>query len=320
MQNYKAKSNKAIFFILFSFFPVVFIFSFLFFHSQAYAQSLSLSISPPILELVIKPGKNVTQSFKLTNDSDRSLIITPKLAEYGDNGIKDNPDFQPDKWISLLNLDIALFKPFLLEKGKTQQIVLRLNPSKEIKEDDYNRVLYFTTKPQMPSDRSQSQITQTIGVPLLLTVTATGNFVRSAQITKFSLPDFIDSFGPLTFDVLVKNTGKSFFHPNGSITLDGPVGRGSYSIVPNAILSQQEVKLIADMDSQQKDHTISLKGFYLGKYTIGVDFKLDDGNVIINEKKVVYALPFKIIIILIVLFTLFLIFRPSRKTAGNKDD
>jgi hypothetical protein len=272
------------------------------------------------LELVVKPGKNVTQSFKLTNDSDYSLIITPKLAEYGDNGIKDNPEFQPDKWISLLNLDIALFKPFLLEKGKTQQIVLRLNPPKEIKEDDYNRILYFTTKPQMSSDRSQSQITQTIGVPLLLTVTSTGNFPRSAQITHFSLPDFIDSFGPLVFDVTVKNTGQSFFHPNGSITLEGPIGRGSYSIIPNAILSQQEVKLITDINSQQKEHTLSLKGFFLGKYTIGVDFRLDDGNILISEKKIVYAIPYKLFFVIIALFTLFLLFRPSRKYVKKKED
>lgn len=299
-------------------FKIIFFLSFLltysfFIPTQIHAQNLSLSISPPILELVVKPGKNVTQSFKLTNDSDTSLVITGRLAEYTENGIKDNPDFEQDKWISLLNLDIALFKPFLLEKGKTQQIVVRINPPKEIKEADYNRVLLFTTKPQMPADRSQSQITQTIGVPLLLTVTATGNFVRSAQITKFTLPDYIDSFGPLTFDVLVKNTGQSFFHPNGNITLSGPVGRGSYPLIPSAILSQQEVKLISDMDSQQKEHTISIKGFFLGKYTVGVDFRLDDGSITVTEKKVVYAFPFKLIFIFFLIFLLLLKFRPKKK-------
>ena len=102
--------------------------------------------------------------------------------------------------------------------------------------------------------------------------------------------------------------------------MDGGISRGSYSLIPSAILSEQETLLITDLDSQQKEHTLSLPGFFLGKYTIGIDFKLDDGNVAVSEKKVVYALPFKMTLIFIVLFVLFLKFRPKRKTTGNKND
>ncbi|MBI3379542.1 hypothetical protein HY029_02165, partial [Candidatus Gottesmanbacteria bacterium] len=79
---------------------------------QAYAQSLSLSISPPLLEVMIKPGKSITQVYKLTNNGE-PIVITTNVSELDSTGIKEGAGVNPDKWISILSNDIALGRPFL---------------------------------------------------------------------------------------------------------------------------------------------------------------------------------------------------------------
>ncbi|MCJ7740227.1 hypothetical protein MUP32_02835, partial [Candidatus Microgenomates bacterium] len=57
--------------------------------SPVRAQSLSLSIAPPVVEIMIKPGKTITQTIKIANGGE-STIITPLLREYTLNGLQDN--------------------------------------------------------------------------------------------------------------------------------------------------------------------------------------------------------------------------------------
>src|SRR3990167_2068900 len=91
------------------------------------AQSLSLGISPPVLEVMIKPGKSITQAYRLKNDGER-VVVNATIVAYSENGIKEDAEFNPEPWITLLNTDIFFNKPFLMAAGEEKQIVLRLAP------------------------------------------------------------------------------------------------------------------------------------------------------------------------------------------------
>lgn len=288
---------------------------------QAFAQGLSLSISPPILEVLIKPGKSAIQAYKISNDGD-PVILTPQIGELTEAGsISQDPNFTVEKWINTLNTDLALGQPFLLDKGETRQLIVRINPPQGTPEKDYYRVIYFTTTPNPPLESSQSSISQTIGSPLIITVSASGLLVKSAKISKFQIPEILDSFDHINADIEITNTGKTYFHPVGKITLVGPVGRGDYNLVPNAIFIGQTKRLLTTdnaQESQEPSSTITLPGFFLGKYILTVDFTLDQGTTRITQTKIFYAFPWKAgLVIFTFLFFIFFL-RRGKRNHGNK--
>ena len=276
------------------------------------AQSVSLGISPPVLEVLIKPGKTITQAYKLVNNGE-DVIITPQLAEMGEDGVTDNYEYQPEPWITLLNTDVFLNKPFLFESKKEKQIVLKIAPPKGMTEEEIYRVLLFTTTPLPPGETSQSSVSSSLGTILLISVTSTAIQARGAQITEFDLPGIIDSFDPLVANISVKNSGKTYFRPMGKIMLSGSLGKSEYDIRPNVILAGKTRKLTTSV-SEDEDVTLRLPGFYIGKYSLTMGFTLNESNIKVEQTKTFYAVPWKASIIgLIGLFVILRIIRKKRK-------
>ncbi len=280
----------------------------------ACAQSLSLSVSPPMLEVFIKPGKSVTQVYKLTNNGE-PVIINIYLAALSSGEIKEDPNFNAEKWLNLLNTDIKFNQPFLLPSKETKQIILRINPPPETAEQDYYRALVFSTIPNPAGNSTSSQISETLAVPILITVTSTGLVPKGAALTRFEVPSFIDSFGPLMIDAEVQNTGKIYFHPNGEIELKGLIGKASYKINPSVILAGERKKLLTEINSERGNqrHTLTLSGFFIGRYEVELNFALDEGKSRITAKKTFYALPIKASVVVSLLLVLIFLLGKRRK-------
>jgi hypothetical protein len=283
-----------------------------------FAQSLSLSLSPPILEVFIKPGKSVTQVYKLTNNGE-PVIITPYIAMLSSSGIKEDPNFTPENWFSLLNTDIKLNEPFLLPSKQTKQIILRINPPLNTKMQDYYRALVFSTTPSPADNSTISQISENLAAPLIVTVTESGLVPKGAVISKFEVPSFIDSFDPLDIDVEVQNTGRIYFHPNGKIELKGLLGKASYKLIPNVVLAGERKKLITEntVGTTSDNYTLHLSGFFIGRYEVELNFTLDEGKEQITARKTFYALPFKASLVISTLLVLtFLLGKRKKKDAA----
>lgn len=298
----KSKSQKL---FLFSFFIVVLHFSFLFFHlRQANAQSLALSISPPLLEVMIKPGKSITQVYKLTNNGEPT-VVTLRIMELGPNGIKDEAGFMPsdseggpEEWITIISNDIRLSKPFLLEKEKSAEFLIRVAPREGTKQQDYYRALVVTTDIRPQTDTTMTSFVESIASPILVTVTSSGVLNKAAQIAKFDVPAVLDSFDALSAHAEVKNTGTTYFRTQGKMTLTGMVGKGSFDLIPYAVLSGETKKIIVTTDNPQ-GKSLLLPGFYLGKYQLLLEFSLDGGKEKVSAVKTFYAVPWKAGVILI---------------------
>lgn len=273
---------------------------------EARAQSLSLSISPPIYEIMIKPGKTVSQVFKITNGGE-SVLLKTRIMELTEDGVKDNQDFVPEKWLTMGNSEIQLDHPFLLKSNETKQFNLQISPPLSTNESDYYRVLQFTTIPNPVLDTSQSSIAQNIGSPVLITVTSTGLLQKSAVVKQFTLPFIMDSFENLKMRIDVENTGKTYIRPVGKISLGGPLGHVDFDIIPRIILTSQTRTLVSDdaYDSLANNVTLSIPGFFIGKYTVKTEFNLDESNISLSQTKTFYALPWKISTGII--FTVFLL-------------
>lgn len=286
---------------------------------KAHAQTLSLAISPPILEIMIKPGKSITQVYKLTNNGDPAVIVA-RIAELGTNGIEENPSFHLEPWIGFLSSDVIMGKPFILPKGKTKEFILKVNPPGGTPERDYYRVLAFTTYPNPAGDSSQSQVSETLGSPLLITTTKTGFLNKNAKIVEFDIPKIMDSFGPVQTTIAVANTGTTYTRPVGTITLKGMLGSASYEIIPRIVLQGQRRNLATTDTSTDADSpTLNLPGFYFGPYELKVQFTLDQGTKSFTETRKFYGIPWKIILVLFVILLIFVAVRKRRSTGAKHE-
>jgi len=307
-QNYNKKFKLITYVLIF----LTFNFSLLTFNLRhASAQSLSLSISPPLLEVFIKPGKSVTQQYKLTNNGERENI-TIKLGQLNEYGINPENTSASDNWITLRESDIDFNRPFTLEKGQSKQFLLRIQPPADLTQQDYYRALVFTTETLEPGQTSQSSVSQSIVSPLLITVTSTGQVSKAGTIPNFEVPKFLDSFGPLMANIIVENTGNTYFRPIGRVTLSGPFAKGNFEIDPIVYLPGSKKKLTTNTSGKSKS-TLFLPGFFLGKYQIQANFTLDESNIKIDQTKTFYALPWKAGLFLLVLFLVIFLARRLRK-------
>jgi len=292
VQNYNLK------FKIFHFQGIFDIVKILRYLNEAHAQSLSLSIWPPLLEVTIQPGKSITQVYKLQNTDETDLALTSKivpfrpLGEKGDitftseginppiSGLREPPQAQENtletderNWFSFQNADLSLGQKFILPAGQEQEVVLKIKTPQEAVEDDYYFTLLFETIPGifLPSE-SGGQIEAKIGSNILLTVSQTGKPKKQAEIEEFTIrnPQFvirnfliIDSFTQPKFTVRLKNTGNAFFKPSGSITTSGWFNqRWALNLLPENVLvnSIRRIRCQKSMPLANKESTPGKEG------------------------------------------------------------
>lgn len=280
--------------------------------------SLSLTISPPIFELLLKPGSSASQKFILRNIG-QTVKVTPKILEYSQKEIDPDSQFDPDPWIEVKSPGISLNNSFDLPSNSQKEILLEVHPDSNVAESEYNRILLFTTSPPEEKTQSESLISESIGSVLLITVSKTGSIVRQAKITDFSLPLILDSFSPLLADIYLLNSGQGLIRPTGKIMISSPIFKASYSINPFTVFSGERkiLKTDASVKSPHGSNTLYLPGFYLGKYDVEVSIAIGENIPKVIEKKTFYAFPWKITLLLILSGLVFLLIRRAKKQKKN---
>jgi hypothetical protein len=302
--------------------------------SEAKAQTLSLSIWPPLLEVTIQPGKSITQVYKLRNTGETDLALTSKIVpfkpegETGDINLEFarpparqgtwNSEFLP--WFSFLNADLSLGQKFFLPAGREQEVVLKIKVPAEAPETDYYFTLLFETLPEvfLPSG-SGGQIEAKIGSNILLTASQTGEPKKQAKIEEFSIRNsqfvirnliIIDSFTQPQFVVRLKNTGNAFFKPFGSITTAGWFNqRWVLDLLPENVLvnsvrqirCQKSASLTTSEENTPSEKQSVLPSpchletkFLLGKYSAKLEFGLDEASGEYQKEIVFWAVPLKL--------------------------
>jgi len=306
--------------------------------NQVKAQSLSLSIYPPLLEVMIKPGKTITQAYQLANQSDSNLVMTSKILafepadEFGNIQLKSDSPSPISDWFSFQNSDLNLGDNFVLKSGQKQQIVLKIKVPENALEDDYYLTLLFESRPELNLNQSNSQNKIQIGTNLLVTVSETGEPPRKAEITEFRIENawfklgswqFIDSFVNPLFVLRIKNIGRSLFKPMGTLSVSGWTG-GKYFLdfLPENILTKSVRQIQCFSVDKNQPSSCQLKvnwknKFLIGSYQAQVSFGLDKISEDYQQTIHFFAFPFTLIGLS--LFTI-LVFYLIKRHYGLKDD
>jgi len=296
------------------------------FPGLARAQTLSLSLWPPILEVMIIPGKSITQAYTITNSGEETIINTKILAfePSGEHGnitlggpaapgvgpLQNEPQFSFD------NADLGLGKPFRLKSGEVIQVILKIRIPENCPEDDYYDTLLFETQPGAKIGQSVSRQAGTIGGNILITVSKDGQPLRKGEMVEFSLKKclslpilnfcLIDSLDPTEFGLRIKNTGRAFWKPAGKILINGLLGqKGEIEILGENILSQASRQINGQCQSEEKIYPCPLNWqpkFLFGPYRARAEIKVaDSGSPISDNTSLNFlALPFKLLLAVII--------------------
>ena len=200
------------------------------------AQTVSLAVWPPLLDTVIKPGKAITQVYKLQNFGDDTMIrasIVPfePADESGHTKIINNSQLTIDNYFSLQNANLAeLPATFPLKSGQTQELVLKISVPEAAPEAEYYATFLFESTTEGLISGSGAVTNASIGANILLTVSRTGELNPTAKIEEFSTVRWLDSFSPINFRLRVKNTSLNRLQAVGQIEIKNIFGAVSTTL------------------------------------------------------------------------------------------
>ncbi|EKE04994.1 MAG: hypothetical protein ACD_19C00426G0016 [uncultured bacterium] len=284
------KTNLFIFF-LFSFF---FLNSYLLIKKVSAQSAISLSVSPPILELMIQPGKTVKQTYTISNDGNNTNLI-PKIVYFTPADSIGNIDLTDSKAPDWISFD-----------QKTSQ--LTISPPENAEEIDHFLTLIFETKePVDLLNQNSTSLVSQIGSNILLTISKDGNPKKSAEIVEFSAPRLVDSFYPISYSLTLANNGNSFWKPNGKIVTN----KETLKLAPQNIISGSSRKIFC-IDNENLINCNLQSRFHLGKIESKLEFLLDNDPKIYKAETVTYSFPFILILAFIILGIIFKLWRRKK--------
>lgn len=286
-----------------------------------FAQQLSLSISPPILELTIRPGKSVLIAYNIGNHGDPATLrarVLPFRPKDNKGNIVVEKDFYGPVRFSLDNADIQMEQPFFAKTRDTQQLLLRIRIPEGAPDGDYYYTFLVESQPSPGTEGvTSSQAQGAVGSTILVTITDSGRVDIKGKVSKFeTLKGFsfgkfkiFDSADKIPIILEVENEGKNLIKPDGQIVLKGNFGEESkYSILPQNILAQSKRILTATPSANIPDNltgnvSLLLEGFFLGRYKLSTDLSFGEGSPNVYANTQFMAIPFKFIIGLIFAIT-----------------
>lgn len=298
----KANSSKLkVFMLLFSLFTI----HYSLFPKDVIAQAISLSITPPLLELTIQPGKEVKQTYSITNNGG-DTVLTPKIVYFTSADESGNIDLSEDSapdWIKY-NKD-----PINLKNGiKTDYNVIFSPPNNTEEIDHFLTLIFESTTPVDLINQNSVSYQSQIGTNILLTISKDGNPKKSAEIIEFSAPRIIDSILPISYPggtssayhLILANNGNSFWKPIGKIITKGE----TLKLAPQNILSGSN-RIISCIQDENLINCNFKNKFRIGKIVSNLEFTTDDDPKIYKKEVTTIAFPFSIFGIIFLILTLF---------------
>lgn len=300
--------------------------------SASFASDYGLSISPPLLRVHIKPGKSITQVFKIDNLSSEDKTLIASVIPFTEADSNGNPILNPKAsapWLNYFGLANSLIKldqPFTLLAGSSDQLILSLAvPEDASLQDIYATLMISTYSNTINQTLQGTAVKATIGSNLLITISSQAYPDTILKIENLSLTEgtylkigniyFIDNITPLKFSALVSNDGSFTAETKGVFKITTSSNKPVYleGILPVNVIAKSKRQLV-NTNGQPFEYTPSLSN--IGPHQISLEIKTDNSNT--SGSIAVFFFPFKLALgLLASLIIIFLIVKitaiPSKK-------
>lgn len=272
----------------------------------SYAQeSAGFSISPPSFEITANPGDVIKNVVKVTNITTNPISLETQTKDFvaiGNEGavelLDENSSFSLASWISYK------FDNITLQPKQTALVEYQIHVPKNAEPGGKFASLLFRSVPTKSADVTGATLAQEIGSLVLLRIT--GNAKEYAKITEFLSDKSIYEYGPIEFNLIIKNEGSVHVRPKTNVTINNAFGRkvatislGEKNVLPSA---------------ERKFNGLLNKKYLFGRYTAIATAVYGGNNTILTDTFSFVVIPYKIVIpISLIIIILVLSFVKGRK-------
>ena len=288
-------------------------------------------MSPPIVEILVKPGKILLIGYTVQNLGDPTALsvkirtFSPQ-GEYGEMRI--DPELISPIRFSLDNTDMQFEQPLFMKSRDTIQALVRIRVPDGTPEGDYYFSILAETEPAPQIGGASTSLAKaTIGSNLLLTVTKSGRVEIKGRIALFQIaPDFtfrmfgreyqvVESGRNIPVDLVVQNLGKNLIKPQGEIILRGPFGqKTSYSLFSQNVLADSS-RLLRTLENSESPvlHTVNMSGYFMGVYALSANVNFGEGTPQLYANTSFIGLPIRFGIAMLVVIAISILIIVSKR-------
>ncbi len=260
-------------------------FSFVFLPQTVLAQGAAgLSISPPTFEISANPGDTLTNTIRVTNLNESSVLVSvdrrnfTAVGEEGSIGLtEEETSFSLASWISVEPESIRIPG----RDSHTFTFIIDI-PTNAEPGGHFGSVVFKTGGAQ--PGQTGATLSQEVGALVLLRVA--GKAEESASLASFSAIKNLWEYGPVDLEVRVKNEGNVHVRPTGTITVTNIWGRqvAEMELEPRNVLPGAIRRSLATWEERN----------LIGKYTATVYLAYGNQGKTLTASTTFWAFPYRI--------------------------
>lgn len=265
------------------------------------ADSATLSISPPVVEIMLAPGKKISQTFNLKTTT-QNLTLTPELHPIKPSGSRGHSSVDPLPLIpSSIPATITITGP------NTSPTLTFEAANVESAQDIYLALVFQTDAADSPTSTTLSPA---ISALILLTINPTDILPIDLELKNFEPALLHDTWLPLKISPQAQNKSKIMIRPEGKYEIIAINGKTIFSktLYPNLILgeSSRTLELSAGDKEPPTDLSWSPKWSNLGPYRLRLTLTSQGGTNLTVVEKTIWLVPIRLGIILTLLLIIYL--------------
>jgi len=282
--------------------------------------ALDLSVSPVFLNYSPKPGDTINDKVTLHNNTGTPVTLNISVNKMT---VNDRGDIVPtdiiatdsaSKWFKFTSAKVVAPAREWIE------VPFSLKIPSDAAYGNYFAIVFSAQEGK--TTVSGASIEGNILIPVLLNVKKEGSIAK-ADITDFSVKNFVTEYLPVEFNLSVKNSGNIHLAPRGNIIIRGlnsqddlarlEVNPNLGNILPDSnrsfLSAWNDGFMVKNPDGKLTFNWNKLTSFRIGKYTAHALLVYDDGkrDVPIESTLTFWVFPYTAVAIICVSLTILLV-------------
>ncbi|OGD56351.1 hypothetical protein A2V71_01390 [Candidatus Berkelbacteria bacterium RBG_13_40_8] len=288
-----------------------------FYNARAQEGAQGLTISPPISEIDLTPGKVYDGIIKVNNPTKEVVEVYPIARNFSASGETGVPTIESPgedatyglaSWISFSQSKIALTPEQDIEFKYRITVPTDAEPG-----GHYGSVLFASQPPKPDEKATQVALASMIGSLILAKVP--GNIIEKADVKEFTTNRWLYFKPPVNFTLRITNSGNIHFKPQGEIVISNwGKKKGTLDI------NSKKGNILPNTTRKFENLTYSQSKWAFGKFTAKLSSTYGENNQPLTDQITFWIIPWWLIVIKVIILAtiIWLIIRKIKKNRRKK--